>query len=334
MNRTLVRLVALLAALVGVAWFTGVFDTNPSTIQAPDMRVDADQVARLELSRDSLSVSVLRQDGVWRVVRAGSGGAPRAELPLDSAPRADSGTVARTLEKLATAEVRSTVTRSPERWDRFGVGSGALRLDAMTSAEPGADPAWTFFISETGPDFSSSYVRIGGDDRVFSVSPRLFVDPTEDRWRDKRIVRIEPDAVERIEATHGADSFVLTRSGEGWTIAAAGATGPASLVPANRLASALNPLTADGFYSAPPGEDLPGEDLPGEDLPGENAAGEDAPDTRRLEVTAGGETYVFEFVSREGGYALTLDREPGVTWKVFATRLHSLFPDPETLRAQ
>lgn len=313
MNTTLVRLVGLLAALVGVAWFTGVFDTNPSTIQAPELRVDADRLERLELSRDSLAVAVAKVDGTWRLLR----GDDESDQDLGRAPRADSGTVARTLEKLATASVRSTVTRSAERWDRFGVGDGALRLDAMTSTEPGSDPARTLFISETGPDFSSSYVRLGGDDRVFSVSPRLWVDPTEDRWRDKRIVRLEPDAVERIEATWADNGFVLTRSGEGWTLAMEGTTGPASLIPANRLASAFNPLTADGFYGDPAG-----------------SGAEAAPDMRLLEVTAGGETYVFEFVSREGGYALTLDREPGVTWKVFASRLNTLFPDPETLLAQ
>ena len=311
MNTTLIRLVGLLAALIGLAWLTGVFDTNPSTIDAPDLRLDADRVSRIQLSRDSLAIGVYREDGVWRL-DAADGSSGRA------GPRADSGTVARALEKLVEAEVRATVTRSPDRWDRFGVADQALRLDVML----GQGQTRTLFISETGPDFSSSYVRLEGDDRVFSVSPRLWVDPTVDRWRDKRVVRLEPDAIERIEATSAEHAFMLTRSGEGWTLQTSGTTGPASLIPANRLASAFNPFTADGFYD----DAVAGVDGA--------AADPDNTDTRRLEVTAGGETYAFEFVSREGGYAMTLDREPSTTWKVFATRLNTLFPDPETLLDQ
>lgn len=233
-QRQIIWLGGVLAFLILIALLTGVFGTDFSTVDVPELAVPAEEVTGIEASAPEWSVDLAREDGVWRLT------AP-IEAPADSAA------VVRLLDDIGDFELRNVVSTNPERYARYGVDSAATRLTLNLNGE-----SRTLLVGESGG--SSSYVRIGDDEAVYQTDRRLRVPNTVDDWRDKRIVDVSPDQIARLSIV-GPNRFVVLERGDGsWSMMDAGEPMEADSARVRRYLDRFNPLSADGFFETAPAE--------------------------------------------------------------------------------
>lgn len=97
-------------------------------------------------------------------------------------------------------------------------------------------------------DYSGMYVRPAADSAVYALHGPLAEELGRglDGWRDKTIVSVPPDSVQRVEVVHGRDSFTLARAGKTWTVGSAAADSGA----VQSLLDQLHPAMALGFATA------------------------------------------------------------------------------------
>lgn len=231
-QQQLIWLGAALVALLGIAYLTGVFGSDMSTVEVPDVHIPAGEVASIRASGGDMLVSLSRENGSWRLT-----------APV-TAP-ADSEVVARLLDDIESLALRSVVSTNPDRYGRYGVDSTATEL---TLEWP--EGARSLFVGEGG--VGSSYVRLDGDDAVYQTAEPLRVPESVDDWRDKTIFDIPPERIARVSVVGPERFTVLEREGSSWSLMDAGAPMQADSAAIQRYLSRLHPLRADGFVDAAP----------------------------------------------------------------------------------
>jgi len=155
-GRRLRLLIAVLAVLVAVAWATGAFEGDPSTVDVPGLDIPADRLDRIALS-GATDLVLVRGDSVWRVIE------PRP------AP-ADSAVVARLVTSLGELSLATVVTTNPERHARLGIDSTATRIEASWGGN-----TRILTVSRRGPDWRSHYVVIGDGPEVYATASRISI---------------------------------------------------------------------------------------------------------------------------------------------------------------
>ena len=231
-QRQIIWLGGILAVLILIAFLTGVFGGDFSTVEVPELAIPAQDVTGIEAAAAGYTVELSRQDGGWRLTE-----------PLDAA--ADSATVARLLEDIGDLDLRNVVSTNPERYGRYGVDSAATRL--MLNWNGGSR---TLLLGESAG--SSSYVRLGDDAAVYQTDRRLNLPGGVDDWRDKTIVDLASDRIARISIV-GPNRFVVLERGDGtWRMMDAGEPMEADSVRVRRYLDRFNPFSADGFFETAP----------------------------------------------------------------------------------
>ena len=120
---------------------------------------------------------------------------------------------------------------------------------------PSGAPAAHLLVGKPGPDFQSNFVRVKGDNNVYRT--RDMVRSAFDRgtrgWRDRTVIKFEPESAERIELTSADGKIVLERpkakDGKGmgdWQLVEP-ETGPAKDATVDTILRTLSSLQADEF---------------------------------------------------------------------------------------
>lgn len=292
-TKTLAMLGAVLAALVLIAWLSGTFESDPSTLDVPDLAVESSAVESIEIITPGFAATVDHSGDRWTLA--------------GSRHPADSVTVRTLLNAFEDLEATSVVSRSPERYVRYGVDSTATYVRLRTEAGDRE-----FWIGSTAGDAGTGYIRMHGDERVFGATPRVFVPTDVDRWRDRRIFRASPQAVDRVAIDAPDGSFTINRTDGGWTIDRDGAREPADSASVVRYLGRFDPFRVDGFLER---------------------FDDAAPETHSLSLTLqSGSTWALSLREQDDAYAARVHGtdEP---YKLLTSRLSTLFPDSETLTA-
>ncbi|RMH61353.1 MAG: DUF4340 domain-containing protein [Bacteroidetes bacterium] len=295
-QKQLVWLFGALVALLVLAFVTGVFDAEISTVDVPEVTIPTEAVTHIRIERADAPLELRREASGWHLT------APMA-FPADSA------TVARLLDGLAELELESVVSTNPERYGRYGVDSTA---QVLTLAWDGGEQR--VVPGRQGPDFQSVYVRIGEDPRVFLARANLTVPEDLTRWRDKTVVEVPPAAVTEVQVRKGETAYTVRR-GEGWQIDEAGTTAPADSAAVERWLGRFAPMRAAGFF-----DDVPADSV-------RRAA------AHRITLVTGGGTRTLALAERDEALALAVDGRD-VTYRLGATQLNTFLPDPATLKAE
>ena len=298
--KTLATLGAVLAALVLIAWLSGAFESDPSTLDVPDLGVDRASVESIEIVAPAFATTVERTGDRWTLEGSGH--------------PADSLTIRSLLTDFQDLEARAVVTRSPDRYSRYGVDSTATYVRLRTE-----DDAREFWIGSTAADARTGYIRIHGDERVFTAVPRIMVPTGMSRWRDRRIFRAAPGSVRRVDIETPDGSFAIARTGaedgagqDGWVVETDAGRQPADSLAIRRYLNRFDPFRVDGFLES---------------------FDESAEETRSLTVTMqDGSTWSLSAGDHDGAMAARVE---GVqeAYRLLSSRRSELFPDPESLTA-
>ena len=293
-QRKILILLIILVVLLGVAWLSGTFDSAPSTIDAPEIELEAGLIDRIEITRAEETFVLEKSEGTWELV------SPVAAL-------ADSITVSSLVRNLGDLEIESVVSSNPDRYGNYGVDStGSEILVHM------GNTMHRLVLSGQGPDFSSVYLRMDGDPRVFAAVPRFSIPTSMDRWRDKRIFSAASQSVVQARVITPDHSFEMQKDSLGWLLDVSGEESYADSAAVARWLRKFSPFRADGFLEY---------------------AAADADPTHKLTLRlSDGSTFSLEMTKREHDVAATFSGEPGTIYKLYSSRLTTLFPDPSTLR--
>lgn len=291
------QLVAVLLLLLVVAWVTGVFDRDPSTIDVPTLEVQAAEADEITI-QGPYAVDLSREGGLWML-----------KAPLSG--RADTLAMTRLINTLESLTLNSVVSKNPERHATYGVDVESGR--AITLRKEGTELA-SLVVSAQGPDFSTSYVRLEGEPVVYSAS-RITIPATLDALRDRALASVQPELVRSAQWTTPSGSYRLDYGDTGWMLGAEGGVPqPVDSVQVSAWIRRFAPLRLDGFL-----DDLTPDSL-------------SVTHTVRIEQINGAVTEVF-FEADEAdlvGYAVG---QP-LVMRASAARQESLFPDPATLRGE
>ncbi len=287
------RLLGLLVFLIVVAYATGVFEQAPSTVDVPEFIIDRSEIDRIVIEGDEASLEVNKSNGIWQMT------GPIAWL-------ADSVVISSFLRNLSDLRLETVVSRNPERYGRYGVDSTGSSITVGFG-----DDEQRFVVSGEGPDFSTIYLRLQGDERVFIARPRLLPPSNANLWRDKLIARVPSTSIDKIGVRTPDTSFSIESDESGWMLDADGETVQADSVAVVRWLQNFASLRSDGFL--PIDTEIEG------------------PTYILAFQLQSGETFNFHILERENDLALRYDREPGAVYKIYKSRQASLLPDWTTL---
>ena len=122
---------------------------------------------------------------------------------------ADPGKVSVMLETLRNLTLSALISES-KSYERYGLGEeDSISVKAWTGEGLKRD----LEVGKEAPSFQHTFVKIGGDVRVFHARENLKIrfNQTMDDLRDKSVLALEPSELEEIELNDGKTSLRLTR---------------------------------------------------------------------------------------------------------------------------
>lgn len=227
--------------------------------------------------------------------------------------RAGTVLVEQLFEALAdTAAQSELIAESPSSHERLGVNDAKARRITVSQ---GGKSLTEILVGSRGGSWESAYVRKPGTDQVYQLKGRLFemVERPTDDWRDKQLVKVEPDSITGLEVQLGRRSYQLTRNDKAWTIDG----GPADSAAMVGLLSQFRDLNAAGFATQAQAD----------------SANFAMPDRVIRLATRAGPLATLSFDSAAAGIWVRREGDP-TTYRLDSWVLNQLTPPDSTLKAK
>jgi hypothetical protein len=206
--RSTLVLIVVLAGLVGYIYYRNNREATPADAKEKVFAsVTADDIEEVQIKlADGQTSRVQKVDGAWKVV------APEAA-------DADQGELSSITSSLATLEVQSVVDENPADAKPYGLDPARIEVEFRAKGDKESRRIQFGDKTPTGGDL---YARVAGGNRVFLVSS--FVDSTFNKnafaLRDKSVIKLDRDKVDRVEIVADKRSVTLVKSGTEWRIVA------------------------------------------------------------------------------------------------------------------
>ncbi|MBI3330516.1 MAG: DUF4340 domain-containing protein [Candidatus Omnitrophica bacterium] len=202
--------VLLLVLTVGVGAYVSLYELKQPTPEERERRsrqvisIAPASVSRLEIALPQAGVSVVRDGTTWRMSPAQVRADPeRIERIL------------RDVNPLMAERVLSGTPEAPLDPSAFGLSPPVGRISLHADGAP-----TSLLLGETTAVHGNRYLQVEGRPEVFVVPPALFEDanqPTE-TFRDPRLVRLDPWAVDQLALAAPEVTLSLTRTDNRWTL--------------------------------------------------------------------------------------------------------------------
>jgi hypothetical protein len=155
---------------------------------------------------------------------------------------ADSVMAANLLSDLEGAQVGDIVSTNPANQASLGVSVDSARTVELDDAK---GPVLKLLVGKRGPGYSSSYVRLPGQNEVRVLDADLVSALTRrvDAWRDKLIARVDTSRVTRVQVARHDTTYTLALRDSAWTVDGK----PARPDAVRDLLGAVASFRADGF---------------------------------------------------------------------------------------
>ena len=184
--KSIVRIIAILAALSAVAFFA----TRPTPAPVADTRIGqpladraiVEKATTLRLNDQGKTVTLVRQaDATWKV-------ASYHDFP------ADFSKLATFIGSLTDAKLERLVTSSPARIALLEFKDTKIELLDATDKE-----LWTVTLGKNPDTGSGRYVRYGAEAKAFLASLSAYLDTDSKNWANTELLALKVDDVAKIE---------------------------------------------------------------------------------------------------------------------------------------
>ncbi len=282
-----------LVVLLGIAWLSGVFERNPSSITVPELNLPVDEISMISVALPDTEFQLGKIDSRWYM-----------REPVDML--ADSTTIGQVFDDLEDLSLNNRVTSNPDRYGVYGIDSSATTI---TLTWP--DGSKEMVISRQGRDFQSIFVRIGEDPNVYSTNGRVTITQDLDRWRDRTILNTTGSSVTSARVVRENSSYAVSLETGVWMVDGQ----PGDSLQITNWLRRFAPLNADGFF-----DDIPVQAL------ADNGS-------YRVDLSTNmNTTQSIQAMPAESALAL-VPGGGQFTYRVFESRLDQLFPERESLLA-
>ena len=229
-QRQLLYLIGALAILLFVAFLSGTFDNEISTIDVPELSIAGDDIEQITISgSDSISIVLAKQQTGWVLTE-----------PLSA--QADSIMLSRLTENIGSLEIESVVSTNPDKYRDFGVGTDGQMVTITTKKGE-----HTLFLGNPGPDFQSMYIRMLEDPRIFLSQGRVNVPSTLDTWRDKTVTNVLPSSIRSVTVMSPAETYQVSLGASNWSLNSNGQSQATDSLDVMNWLKRFSPLKGTGF---------------------------------------------------------------------------------------
>ena len=198
--------VLVLVVLGGFVYYTRENPPDPESDTVPLVRVDEAAVRKVTVAKPGGETIVVQReaDQPWKF---GNGvTAPADESAIDLM-----------ITNLASLGASRVVQEETPDWAPYGLdGDGQLRVTVETAE---GDPKSIIFGEDT-PTGASVFARLDGDPRLFTTFSyaRDNFDKTVFDWRDKRLLRVDPNTTTTLTLNVGPRRLKFAKQNEDWQI--------------------------------------------------------------------------------------------------------------------
>ena len=205
--KSTIVLLLVLVALVGYIYYADRDGGSESDLERAFALLEAGDIVEVQIRSASGETSRVEKSGeTWRLVE-----------PVQA--EADSAEISSITSSLATLDIQRVVDENASDLSQYGLEPARIEVGFRTTDDQ--EPR-RLLLGEKTPTGGDLYARFPDQSRVFLVSS--FVDATFNKdtfaLRDKSIIDIERDAVERLEIDAGDRDITLAKAGSEWRIAA------------------------------------------------------------------------------------------------------------------
>ncbi|HEY9249601.1 MAG TPA: DUF4340 domain-containing protein, partial [Rariglobus sp.] len=232
--KTLLIVVALLAALSGAAWF---LNRPASASSAADPRLGkpvldtaaAEKASRLKITEKGKTVLLVRDAGSgWQV-------ASYHDLPADFAK------LAALVKSLNSAAVERLVTTSPDRIKRLEFSDTTITV--LDAAEK---PLLALTLGKSA-DTGGRYLRFGDENKAYLARLDTWLDVEPKNWADASLARFTPADIAKVSITFADAPAVTVSRPDAKTAFTAEATPEGQRLKTDTISSLLSTLSGLRF---------------------------------------------------------------------------------------
>src|SRR5271156_694901 len=204
------------------------------------MAFNLDDVQKLIIARDNGQTVEIDRDGDnWKIVK-----------PAPSP--ADNTAVRMALGTLVNARASDFVSDAPSNVNQYGLEKP--HLTATVVLKSGEQQSMLFGFKQSGEGKSGIYVRRGERAPVYAVAEYVMtsLDKSPLDFRDRTIVKVDPEAVEAIKVKNSDGEFTLKRVPVGnWAVVAGGKTTEGDIPVVERLLNQFRDLKSESIVADP-----------------------------------------------------------------------------------
>ena len=235
-----VRLANSPAVLLAEAVFSAGMNKTVNDLRVRDlMAFKLDDVQKLIIARDNGQTMEIDRDGDhWKIVKPG----PYA---------ADDMAVRTALSTLVNAKASDFIADAPGTVTQYGLEKPHLTATVVLNNGDQQSMLFGFKQSEQGK--SGIYVRRGERAPVYAVAEYVMssLDKSVLDFRNRTIVKVDPEAVATVQVKNSDGEFTLKRAGTDWNVIAGGKTTEADIPVVERLLNQLRDLKGQSIVADP-----------------------------------------------------------------------------------
>ena len=204
------------------------------------MAFKLDDVQKLIIARDNGQTVEIDRDGDhWKIVK------PAPSPADDTAVRMALGT-------LVNARASDFISDAPGNVNQYGLEKP--HLTATVVLKNGEQQSMLFGFKQSGEGKSGIYVRRGERAPVYAVAEYLMtsLDKSALDFRDKTIVKVDPEAVDTVKVKNSDGEFTLKRAPAGkWSVTVGGKTSDGDIPVVERLLNQFRDLKGQSIVADP-----------------------------------------------------------------------------------
>ncbi|HKN11687.1 MAG TPA: DUF4340 domain-containing protein [Candidatus Binatus sp.] len=238
---TYVRLSNSPAVLLTEGAFSAGMNKTVNDLRVRDlMAFKLDDVQKLTIARDNGQAVEIDRDGDnWKIVKPAAYGA-------------DDTAVRMALSTLVNARASDFISDAPANVNQYGLEKP--HLTATVVLKNGEQQSMLFGFKQNEQGKSGIYVRRGERAPVYAVAEYVMtsLDKSPLDFRDKTIVKFDPESVETVKVKNSDGEFTLKRAAGGkWDVIVGGKTSEGDIPVVERLLNQFRDLKGESIVADP-----------------------------------------------------------------------------------
>lgn len=208
-NQRLLGILVVLVLVYAALEFLGKDSSRSTSFQHHLVQIDTAQITKIAIDNPSSSVTLVRDEGQWKIPLQNSESAIAMNQRVEN--------MLRSIQPLSPSRI---ATNDPSKWRDYQVDSTGTRLRIFT----GPSPAIDLIIGRTGQQGQGqfyTFVRPGNQKEVFVIDDFMgsVVSASSLHYRDQKILTLNTDSVRSVQFDYpNGESFTLELKDSLWQV--------------------------------------------------------------------------------------------------------------------